>query len=90
MAVLAVAIVAVIVLNAVFAFGQEMQAERAVEALTAYLPAPAWVLRDGLRAEVEARTLGPGDVLLIGKAPGSVRPAADRGRHRGGPVCAHR
>ena len=64
-AVLAVAIVAVIVLNAVFAFVQEMQAERAVEALAAYLPAMARVLRDGQRAEVEARTLVPGDVLLI-------------------------
>jgi magnesium-transporting ATPase (P-type) len=64
-AVLAVAIVSVIVLNAVFAFAQEMQAERAVEALAAYLPAMARVLRDGHRAEVQARTLVPGDVLLI-------------------------
>jgi magnesium-transporting ATPase (P-type) len=64
-AVLAVAIVAVIVLNALFAFVQEMQAERAVEALAAYLPAMARVLRDGHQAEVEARTLVPGDVVLI-------------------------
>jgi calcium-translocating P-type ATPase len=63
--VLAAAIVAVIVLNAGFAFMQEVQAERAVEALAAFLPTHARVLRDGKKVEVEARTLVPGDVLLI-------------------------
>jgi magnesium-transporting ATPase (P-type) len=61
--VLATAIVAVIVLNAGFAFVQELQAERAVEALAAYLPTHARVMRDGQKVEVEARTLVPGDVL---------------------------
>jgi hypothetical protein len=51
--VLTVAIVAVIMLNAGFAFVQEMQAERAVEALAAYLPARARVLRDWHRMEVD-------------------------------------
>ncbi len=63
--VLAAAIVAVIVLNAGFAFVQELQAERAVEALAAYLPARAHVLRDHQKVEVEARTLVPGDILVI-------------------------
>ncbi len=63
--VLTAAIVAVIVLNAGFAFVQELQAERAVEALAAYLPSRARVLRDSHRVEVEARTLVPGDVLVI-------------------------
>jgi magnesium-transporting ATPase (P-type) len=63
--VLTAAIVAVIVLNAGFAFVQELQAERAVEALAAYLPSRARVLRDGHRVEVQARTLVPGDVLVI-------------------------
>jgi magnesium-transporting ATPase (P-type) len=44
---LGIAIVAVILLNAGFAFAQEMQAERAVEALAAFLPEHARVLRDG-------------------------------------------
>ncbi|ROP28277.1 hypothetical protein EDD30_1015 [Couchioplanes caeruleus] len=35
------AVVAVILLNAAFAFAQERQAELAVEALAAYLPATA-------------------------------------------------
>jgi magnesium-transporting ATPase (P-type) len=63
--VLAAAIVAVILLNAGFAFVQEVQAERAVEALAAYLPTHARAMRDGQKVAVEARTLVPGDVLLI-------------------------
>jgi len=62
---LAVAIAAVIMLNASFSFAQELQAERAVEALAAFLPDRARVLRDGARQEIEARLLVPGDVLLI-------------------------
>jgi magnesium-transporting ATPase (P-type) len=62
---LAIAIAAVILLNAAFAFAQEMQAERAVEALAAFLPERARVLRDGRRQDIEARLLVPGDVLLI-------------------------
>jgi calcium-translocating P-type ATPase len=59
------AILAVIVLNALFAFAQERQAVRAVEALRAYLPELARVLRDGREQAVPARELVPGDVLLI-------------------------
>src|SRR4249919_237624 len=64
-AVLSVAIVLVVVLNALFAFMQERQAERAVEALRLYLPVQAAVIRDGHRTTVDARELVPGDVLLI-------------------------
>jgi calcium-translocating P-type ATPase len=63
--VLAAAIVAVILLNALFAFFQERQAERAVEALQRYLPQQVTVLRDGVAAEVDVRLLVPGDVLVI-------------------------
>ncbi len=62
---LCVAIVAVIWLNAVFAFVQERQGERAVEALTAYLPQQATVLRDGVRCEIAASDLVPGDVIVV-------------------------
>jgi calcium-translocating P-type ATPase len=61
----AIAIVVVIVINAIFAFIQEAQAERAVEALAKFLPEQATVVRDGARAAVPARSLVPGDVLLI-------------------------
>ncbi len=63
--VLAGAIAAVIVLNALFAFIQERQAERAVEALRRYLPQHSTVVRDGHLQQVEARALVPGDVLVL-------------------------
>ncbi|MEQ7127231.1 cation-transporting P-type ATPase [Actinopolymorpha sp. B11F2] len=59
------AIIAVIVLNALLAFVQEQQAERAVEALVAYLPQEATAVRDGVRQVVPAATLVPGDVVII-------------------------
>jgi calcium-translocating P-type ATPase len=62
---LAIAIAAVILLNASFSFAQELQAERAVEALAAFLPERVRVLRDGSGQDIEARLLVPGDILLI-------------------------
>ena len=51
---LAIAIGAVIVINAVLAFFQEVQASRATEALREFLPPHTRVRRDGEVAEVEA------------------------------------
>ena len=62
---LSVAIVFVVVLNAAFAFWQEQQAERAVEALQEFLPTQAGVRRDGRVTHVDARDLVPGDVLVL-------------------------
>jgi calcium-translocating P-type ATPase len=62
---LAVAIVVVIVINALFAFIQERHAERAVEALTEYLPLTVRALRDGTPRPVEVRELVPGDVIVV-------------------------
>jgi magnesium-transporting ATPase (P-type) len=70
----AIAIVVIIVLNAIFAFFQEVQAERAVEALQGYLPQRARVLRDGTELSIEAAQLVPGDILLI---DGGERISAD-------------
>jgi calcium-translocating P-type ATPase len=64
-AVLGSAIVAVVLLNGAFAFAQERQAERAIEALRSYLPQQAIVVREGRRRTVEAAELVPGDVLLV-------------------------
>ncbi len=61
----AIAVVVVIALNAGFAFAQEQQAERAVEALRRLLPPHAIVVRDGARTEIEASELVPGDILLV-------------------------
>jgi calcium-translocating P-type ATPase len=63
--VLGAAIGAVVILNAAFAFAQERQAERAVEALRGYLPQQASVIRDGRRREVAAAELVPGDILSL-------------------------
>lgn len=62
---LAIAIVVVIWVNALFAFVQERHAEKAVEALTAYLPQQARVLREGRATTVAARDLVPGDVMVV-------------------------
>jgi calcium-translocating P-type ATPase len=62
---LAVAIIAVIVLNAVLAYAQELQAERATEALKELLPVRARVRRDGSELNVAAEQLVPGDVVLL-------------------------
>jgi calcium-translocating P-type ATPase len=61
----AIAVLLVIALNAVFAFVQEMQAERAVEALAEFLPQHVRVLRDGKPSEILAAELVPGDVVLV-------------------------
>ncbi|GGM33890.1 magnesium-transporting ATPase [Micromonospora sonchi] len=66
-AVLGAAILAVIALNAAFAAVQERQAERAVEALTRYLPQQARALRDGQWRQVPAAELVPGDIIAVGE-----------------------
>ncbi|MTD59608.1 cation-translocating P-type ATPase [Amycolatopsis pithecellobii] len=61
----AIAVVVVILINAVFAFVQERHAERAVEALAAFLPPRAKVVRDNQVGVIDAVDLVPGDVLVI-------------------------
>jgi calcium-translocating P-type ATPase len=62
---IAIAVLLVIVLNAVFAFVQEMQAERAVEALAQFLPQQVRVLREGQPSSILAADLVPGDVVVV-------------------------
>jgi len=62
---LAIAIVVVILINALFAFIQERHAEQAVEALSAYLPITVRAVREGIPKRVEVRELVPGDVIVI-------------------------
>jgi calcium-translocating P-type ATPase len=61
----AIAVLLVIALNAVFALIQEMQAERAVEALAQFLPQRVRVLREGTPQEIVAVELVPGDIVLV-------------------------
>lgn len=62
---LAVAILGVVLLNAVIGFGQEYAAERTAAALQAMVPHLARVLRDGERVEVPAGDLVTGDILVL-------------------------
>jgi calcium-translocating P-type ATPase len=63
--VVAAAVILIIALNAAFSFAQELQAERAVEALAKYLPQRARVERDGVVIEVDATQVVPGDIVVI-------------------------
>src|SRR5688572_17610525 len=72
----AVAIVAVIILNALIGFLTEWKAERALTALRRQTSAVAQVLRDGEEHEVPAAELVPGDVAVL--AAGARVPADGR------------
>jgi calcium-translocating P-type ATPase len=63
--VVAVAVLIVILLNAILAFVQEQQAEQSVEALRRYLPQQATVVRDGTHMTIDAQLLVPGDLLVV-------------------------
>lgn len=60
-----IAVVLVILINATMALFQEQQAERAVEALSAYLPQRTTAMRDGHLAEIDAPDLVPGDIIVL-------------------------
>ncbi len=60
-----IAIMAVIVINAVIGFFMEYQAKRSMEALKKLTVVPARVLREGNLAEVPSEELVPGDIIFI-------------------------
>lgn len=62
---LAVAVVAVVLINGVFAFVQENRAEHAAHQLRLMLPASARVRRDGDEVAVAVREVVRGDVVLL-------------------------
>lgn len=59
------AIWAVILINAIFSFWQEFQAERALTALKKVLPMQVKVYRDGTLQQIPARELVRGDVMQL-------------------------
>jgi P-type Ca2+ transporter type 2C len=61
----AIAILAVVLLNALMGFIQESRAEQAVAALRRMAAAHASVVRGGMRQSIAARDVVPGDILLI-------------------------
>ena len=61
----AIAIFAIVLLNAVMGYLQQSRAEKAVAALRQMSAAQAKVIRDGERQSVSAAELVPGDVIVI-------------------------
>ena len=61
----AIAILAVVLLNAVMGYVQQARAEQAVAALRRMSAAQAQVVRDGARQSVPAAELVPGDLIVI-------------------------
>ena len=72
----AIAIFAVVLLNAVMGYIQESRAEEAVAALRQMSAAHANVIRDGTRRSIPATELVPGDIILIEQ--GDTAPADAR------------
>jgi len=62
---LGIAIIAVIIINAIFSFWQEYEAEKATEALKNILPSKAKVIREGEEIEILAENIVPGDLLVL-------------------------
>ncbi len=61
----AIAIAAVVLLNAIMGYVQQARAEQAVAALRQMSAAKANVIRDGTRQSIPAEELVPGDIMLI-------------------------
>ncbi len=70
----AIAIFAIVLLNAVMGYVQTTRAEQAIASLRAMSPLEATVIRDGRRQKIPAFELVPGDIILV---EGGDRIAAD-------------
>ena len=62
---IAIALLAVVVLNAAFTYFQEHQSERIMDSFKKMLPSMITAIRDGARREVPAFELVPGDVIIL-------------------------
>jgi Ca2+-transporting ATPase len=61
----AIAILAVVLLNALMGYIQQARAEQALAALRSMSAARATVVRDGVRRSISAAELVPGDIILL-------------------------
>ncbi|OQP60171.1 hypothetical protein A3860_34385 [Niastella vici] len=60
-----IAIIVVILINAIIGFLMELQAEQSMEALKKLTRVPARVMRDGKQIEIPSEELVPGDILFV-------------------------
>ena len=92
----AIAIFAIVLLNALMGFVQSSRAEKAIASLRAMSPPEASGIREGRRQKVSASELVPGDILLVEEGDGSRQMRAcsnrllSRPRKRLSPVKAFR
>jgi Ca2+-transporting ATPase len=61
----AIAILAIVILNAIFGFIQEYKAEKSIEALKSMMTPVAKVKRDNMEETIDAALLVPGDILVL-------------------------
>ncbi|MGI6486801.1 MAG: HAD-IC family P-type ATPase [Syntrophothermaceae bacterium] len=72
----AVAILAIVVLNAILGFVQEYRAEKSLDAIKKMSSPFATIIRDGHTTRIEAEELVPGDIVLLSagdRVPADVR-----------------
>ena len=62
---IAIALIAVVLLNAAFTYFQEHQSERIMDSFKKMLPSRITAIRDGRRGEVAVEELVPGDVIIL-------------------------
>jgi len=72
----AIAILAIVILNAAIGFSQEYKAEREIELLKKLSSQKAIVIRNGKKEEVDAKGIVIGDIIIIN--PGDKIPADSR------------
>jgi P-type Ca2+ transporter type 2C len=72
----AIAVLVIIIMNAVLGFVQEFKAEKAIEALKKMASPKAHVIRNGKQVEIDSRELVPGDIIVL--ATGDKIPADSR------------
>ena len=61
----AIAIITIVILNAIFGFVQEYRAEKTIEALKKLTSPEAIVMRDGKEKKIDSRLVVPGDVIVL-------------------------
>ncbi len=64
---IAIALIGVVLLNAIFTFIQEYQSEKIMETFNQMLPSKSKVLRDGKISEIESKNVVVGDILIFGE-----------------------